>query len=51
MSVPVGLGPQVNKFEQISCDDHQMYGSSKGVGYVGEGIGYVREGRGWGMWG
>ena len=25
MSVPVrGLGPQVNKFEQVSSDDHQM---------------------------
>ena len=24
MSVLVGVGPQVNKFEQVSSDDHQM---------------------------
>ena len=24
MSVPVGVGPQVNEFEQVSSDDHQM---------------------------
>ena len=24
MSVPVGLGPQANKFKQVSSDDHQM---------------------------
>ena len=24
MSVPGGIGPQVNKFEQVSSDDHQM---------------------------
>ena len=24
MSVPVGVGPQVNKFEQVSCVEYQM---------------------------
>ena len=24
MSVPVGVGPQVNKFEPVSSDNHQM---------------------------
>ena len=24
MSVPVGEGPQVNEFEQVPSDDHQM---------------------------
>ena len=51
MSVAVGVGPQVNKFEQVFRDDHQMYGSCKGVEYMGEGMGYVRQGRVWGMWG
>ena len=32
MSVVFGLGPQVNKFEQFSSDDHQM--SLVGDGYV-----------------
>ena len=33
MSVPVwGIGPQVNKFEQVSSDDHQM--SLAGNAYV-----------------
>ena len=45
MSVLVGrgVGPQVNKFEQVSCDDHQMSvgggGGKPHVWYPGEGVG------------
>ena len=41
MSVPVGVCPQVNKFEQVSSDDHQM--SLSGVSKSG-GSGYVMRG-------
>ena len=41
-----GVGPQVNKFEQVSTDDHQM-SLAAWIGYVqGEGVGYVWE---WGI--
>ena len=48
----VGVGPQVNKFEPVSSDDHQMsveggLGPMAAVG--GGGRSYVRyRGRGWG---
>ena len=41
------VGPQVNKFEQVSSDDHQMSVVGEGVGYPGpmtRGNGYT------GMW-
>ena len=47
MSVLVGgrrVGPQVNKFKQVSRDDHQM--SVAGVGYV-QGVRYVQRGVGY----
>ena len=32
MSVPVGgVGPLVNKFEEVSCGDHQMSAVGEGV--------------------
>ena len=37
---PAWVGPQVNKFEQISSDDHKM--SLAGGGYVGGG--YIQGG-------
>ena len=30
MSVPVGVGPQVNKFEQVSSDGHKMSLAGRG---------------------
>ena len=42
-----GEGPQVNKFEQVFSDDHQM--SVAGVGYPGpmsRGAGYPGSGKG-----
>ena len=39
MSV-LGVGPQVNKFEQVSSDDHQMSVAGVGLGKGwGEGVG------------
>ena len=32
MSVLEGVGPQVNKFEQVTSDDHQMSVVGLGVG-------------------
>ena len=44
MSVPMGVGSQVNKFEQVSSDDHEM--SVVGEGEVTGRGGGGRE-RGW----
>ena len=46
MSVLVGVGPQVNKFKQVSSDDHQMSvageegGRSPGLMSRGRGVPY-----------
>ena len=48
MSVLVGewgVGPQVNKFEQVSSDDHQMSVVRVGRGWVIPGEGGLGEGR------
>ena len=53
MSLAVGVGPQVNKFEQVSSVDHQMSLAGVGMseGYV-QGVSlsrgrYVRRGGRW----
>ena len=38
-----GVGPQANKFEQVSSDDHQMSAAGEGVGPM-SGIQGVRGG-------
>ena len=55
MSVPMGIGAQVNKFEQVSSDDHELSvvgegdwtgrgGGGRERGGDGEGKGREREG-------
>ena len=36
----IGVGPQVNKFEKVSCDDHQLLLAGVGLG-PGVGVSHV----------